>query len=173
MKNSKALINFLDSIKGNKFVAIKGYTNKFGEVSNNVVSLGASYANAKVKDIEYLRSLDVATLDSDKGFKILEEARLALLASMIKPNVNRSKGQIEAYVKVSTALKLHKETLAIYVYGYCENKTIIEEGEYPVVNSRPLTLAKNLIKKGLRTGKFKMYKVEEVSMLKSGDTIVL
>ena len=173
MKNSKELINFLEGIKGNKFVAIKGYSNKYGEVSNNVVSLGASYANAKIKDIEYLRNLDVATLESDMEFKLLEEARLALLASMIKPNANRSKGQTEAYIKVSTALKLHKDTLEIYVYGYCENKTTIVEGEYPVVNSRPLTIAKNLIKKGLRTGKFKMYKVGEVSMLKSGDTIVL
>ena len=36
---------------GVSFVSIKGYTNSYGEVSNNLVNVGATLAKAKAKDI--------------------------------------------------------------------------------------------------------------------------
>ena len=173
MKNQTELVKFLKSFNGTRFAAIKGYTNSNGEVSDSVINLGASYTNARAKDIEYLRNLDVKTIESEFEVELLEEARLALLASLIRPNEKRSNGQKDAYIVINNAIKLHRETLDIFIYAFCESKKVIIEGEYKTVNSRPLTLAKNLIKKGFRTAKFRQYRLEEVSMLKSGDNVIM
>lgn len=173
MKNLNELTNFLNSIKGCRFAAIKGYTNKSGEVADIVINLGASYGNAKEKDIEYLRTLDVTKLDTTIDVETLEQARIELLNSMIKPSEVRSAAQSDAYLTINQALKIHKDSLAIFVYGYCENKKVITKGEYKEVKSKPLTIAKNLIKKELRTGKFRQYELNEIAMLKAGDTVII
>lgn len=39
-------------------------------------------------------------------------------------------------------------------------KTITEEGEYPEVNSKPITIAKNVIRKNyLKSGKIRRYEI--------------
>jgi hypothetical protein len=168
MKNLKEFAEYLNSIKGCRFVGIKGYTNNNGEVSDILINLGASYVNAKEKDIEYLRTLDVTKMDTTIDAETLETARVELLNSLIKPSETRSEAQTDTYLNINQALKIHKESLAIFVYGYCENKRVITEGEYKEVKSRPLTIAKNFIKKNMRTGKFRQYKLDEITMLKVG-----
>jgi hypothetical protein len=106
---SKALSK---SPTGVSFVSIKGYTNSFGEVSNNLVNVGASLTNAKAKDITTLQSLDVTTLNGDSI--LLEKARVELINSFINPNENRSQGQIDAYTIVAKGIKVHNITGKIY-----------------------------------------------------------
>ena len=68
------------SITGVSFVSIRNYTNKFGEVSNNLINVGASYEKAKAKDIEFLENfnergtlLETSFEYADDFFKILKE----------------------------------------------------------------------------------------------------
>lgn len=150
---------------GVSLVSIKGYTNSFGEVSNNLVNVGASLTNAKAKDIETLQSLDVTTFGGDSI--LLEKARVELINSFIKPNENRSNGQIEAYTIVAKGIKVHNETGEIYIFGLRNNKTIIEQGVYPIVNSRPLTIAKNQLKKDLKSNKFTQFKLSATSVIRT------
>ena len=150
---------------GVSFVSIKGYTNSYGEVSNNLVNVGASLTNAKAKDIETLQSLNVTELGGDTI--LLEKARVELINSFIAPNENRSNGQIDAYTIVAKGIKVHNETGEIYVFGLRTSKTIIEQGVYPIVNSRPLTLAKNALKKNLKSSKFTQYKISATSVIKT------
>ena len=150
---------------GVSFVSIKGYTNSYGEVSNNLVNVGASLTNAKAKDIETLQSLNVTELGGDTI--LLEKARVELINSFIAPNENRSNGQIDAYTIVAKGIKVHNETGEIYVFGLRTSKTVIEQGVYPIVNSRPLTLAKNALKKNLKSSKFTQYKISATSVIKT------
>jgi hypothetical protein len=150
---------------GVSFVSIKGYTNSYGEVSNNLVNVGASLTNAKAKDIETLQSLNVTELGGDTI--LLEKARVELINSFIAPNENRSNGQIDAYTIVAKGIKVHNETGEIYVFGLRTSKTIIEQGVYPIVNSRPLTIAKNTLKKDLKSSKFTQYKISATSVIKA------
>jgi len=138
------------------------------------VNIGASYENAKNKDIETLKNADILTIQTVSDKITLEKARQELIASLIKPNENRSNGQIDAYTPICKGLKVHNETGEIYVYGYGENKKIIVEGTYPKVNSRALTIAKNELKKALnlRTNKYKNFKVTNISNMKlNGDIL--
>ena len=156
---------------GVSFVSIKGYTNSFGEVSNNLVNVGASLSNAKLKDIETLQSLDVTTLGGDSI--LLEKARVELINSFVSPNENRSNGQIDAYTIVAKGVKVHNETGEIYIFGLRNSKTVIEQGVYPIVNSRALTLAKNQLRKDLKSNKFTQYKLSNTSTIKmNGEELI-
>ena len=150
---------------GVSFVSIKGYKNSYNEVSNNLVNVGASLDNAKKKDIETLQALNVTELNGDSI--LLEKARVELINSFINPNENRSQGQKDAYTIVAKGIKVHNETGEIYIFGLRTSKTIIEQGVYPIVNSRALTLAKNQLKKDLKSSKFTQYKLSSTAIIKT------
>ena len=156
---------------GVSFVSIKGYTNAYGEVSNNLVNVGASLTNAKAKDVETLQSLDVTTLGGDTI--LLEKARVELINSFVSPNENRSNGQIDAYTIVGKGIKVHNESGEIYIFGLRNSKSIIEQGVYPIVNSRPLTLAKNQLKKDLKSNKFTQFKLSSTATIRmNGEELI-
>jgi hypothetical protein len=148
------------SVTGVSFVSIRNYTNKQGEVSNNLINVGASYERAKQKDIEFLENINFSDYDFKSPASLLEEARQALIAAFIKPDANRSEGQINAYTPIFAGVKVHNETGVLYVYGYREKKEVIQKGEYKTVNSKPLTIAKDELRKLLKTGKFTQYALE-------------
>lgn len=145
---------------GVSFFGVNNYTNANGEVSNFVINIGTNYDKAKIKDIEYLKNLDVKTLKSDIDITILEDARQQLLESLINPKESYSNGQKDAYTHINEAIKVHNETDAIYIFGTRVKKTVLVEGTYKTVNSRPLTIAKDLIRKNLKSAQFRLFKVE-------------
>ena len=156
---------------GVSFVSIKGYTNSYGEVANNLVNVGASYENAKAKDVATLQAMDVTSMGGDTI--LLEKARVELINSFLNPNENRSNGQKDAYTHICKGIKVHNETGAVYIFGLREQKKVIIEGTYPVVNSRPLTLAKNQLKKGLVTNKFTQYNLSKADFTMDKGTLYI
>jgi hypothetical protein len=105
---------------------------------------------------------------------LIEQARKELINSFIQPNENISKGQTEAYTILFAGVKVHNESGLIYIYGYREQKTIIEKGEYKEIKSKPLTIAKNELRKLLRTGKFTQYAIEIGNEIRcKGETLEL
>lgn len=153
------------------FVGINGYTNSYGEISNNLVNVGASLANAKKKDVETLNNVDVTTYNFDSI--LLEKGRVELINSLTNPNENRSQGQIDAYTIITNGIKVHNQTGEIYIYGLRVSKKVITEGVYPVVNSRPLTIAKNILKKDLKSSKFTQYKISSMAQIRlNGETLI-
>jgi hypothetical protein len=165
-----ALKNILPKVSG--FVTIMEYLNSKGELANHKVNLGFNYANAKLADIETLKAVDVTTLAQtvEQGGNvhqidsvILEKARTALINAFIKPNKARSEGQINAYTNVSNGVRVHNESGDVYVYALANSKEVIVEGDYSKEDdkvSRALTLAKDILRKGLMTSKFRNFHLE-------------
>ena len=159
---------------GVSFVSIKNYTNSSNEISNNLINVGASYSNAKKSDIELLENIDLSAHGFKSDLSDLETAKAELIAAFIKPDQNRSQGQINAYTPICAGLKVHNETGILYVYGYRQNKTVLQKGEYKTVNSSAKTIAKNELRKLLKTGKFTQYAIEiGNSITSNGDTLEL
>jgi len=157
---------------GVSFVSIKGYVNSNNEMSNNLINVGASYEKAKKADVETLQNLDLTTIKTATDLITLEKARTELINGLIAPDKARSEGQIDAYFNICKGVKAHRETGELYIYGYREKKEVIVKGEYPTVNSRPLTIAKNELRKLLKTGKFTQYKVSNIDNMKlNGETL--
>lgn len=159
--------------KGVTFLGLRNYQNKQLETSNYLINLGVSYEDQKSKDIEYLKNLDITKMSFNSPLTLIEEARQKLINSFIAPDENRSNGQINAYTHICKGLKVHNESGLLYIYGYLVNKTVTIKGEAKKeVNSRPLTLAQNELRKELKTGKFVSFIVSVGNTIKvSGETL--
>jgi hypothetical protein len=163
------------SLTGVSFFSIRNYTNKFGETSNQLINVGINYVKSKLEDIELLRKLDVTTLTDFKSSKLeLEKARVALILAFEKPNENISNAQQDAYTIIAPGIKVHNETGKLYIYGYRVNKTVLVEGDYPIVKSKVETIAKNELRGLLKTDKFVNFSIEVGNELRAkGETIEL
>lgn len=172
-QNKLDLIVSFSKINGTQFVAIRNYENSKGEVANHVVNLNVDYGKAKLKDIETLKNLDVSTLDSKGlGKDLMEQARQALLGAAISPNKARSNGQTEAYKTICNGVSVYvgqdeSKQGEIKIFAMAVSKKVIVEGVYPKVNSRPLTIAKNIIKKELKATKFRRLTLNNVGAVKA------
>lgn len=165
---------FSNSLTGVSFFSIRNYESSTGEVANYLINVGINYEKSKQDDIETLRNLDVTKLDAKSSKVDLMKAKTDLILAFEKPNENRSNGQIDAYTTICSGVKVHNETGKLYIYGYRVNKTILVEGEKKVVNSSTSTIAKNELRKLLKTGKFTQFAVEVGNTLKAqGETIEL
>jgi len=151
---NKVLLNVFDENR-NRFIALNNYENSHGEVSNYTIQLNTNYVNKVHKDIA---KLEVLKCESE----IAEKARISLLNSLQK-NLNpetasaQSKAQKNAYYHVDKNVKINKTNGDIYINGMLIQKTVLINGVYPEVNSRPLTIEKNKIKKELLTSKYRQF----------------
>ena len=162
------------SITGVSFLSIKNYTNKQGAVTNYLINVGVNFDRAKQKDIETLQSLNTNQHDFKSPMHLIEDARHELIAAFKKPDIARSLAQKDAYTIIFDGVKVHNETGKLYIYGYRVNKTVLVEGEYKTVKSSALTIAKNELRKLLKTGKFTQFAVEVGNTLTAkGETIEL
>lgn len=173
MNNLERLIEKLNGITGVSFVSIKNYTNAKGETSDVLVNVGVSYEKAKEKDYETLSNLDVATLKTDIDNALLEEARLALMKSLVSPEENRSNGQKATYTYIGNGIKVHNEWGTVYVNAMAVKKTIKESGDYKADTRKPLTKAKDFFRNNImKSRKYRNYSFDQFKEVTiSGETI--
>ena len=159
---------------GVSFLSIKNYCNKYGEISNQLINIGISYKSQVEKDVEFLRNLDVTEHKWKSAMVDIIKARTTLIESFLKPSEARSNGQKDAYTIISDGIKIHNETGVLYIYGYRVKKEVLQEGSYPVVNSRKDTIAKNELRNLLKTNNFVNFAIEIGNEIKAnGETLEL
>jgi len=168
----KELIEQLKNITGVSFISVT-YINQQNEKHQTVFNVGVDYQKAKEKDIEYLSNLDVTILNSNLDVELLEVARVELLNSFTTPSKNRSEGINKAYTHIGKGLKIHNESGLLYVYGMKISKRVIQEGDKKEDTRRPLTRAKDEIRKHLKSTQYRQYEIERASQFKvKGNTII-
>jgi hypothetical protein len=166
---------------GVSFLSIKNYESGKNDpkvittkIADYVVNIGASYERAKMNDIKTLRNLDLVAMTAAGKFKSpitsLEQARTELIEAFIKPDANRSAGQINAYTQIANGLKVHNENGFLYIYGYKLSENVHRKADRKPTNSRPLTIAKDELRKLLRTNKFTQFSIEVGNTLKMAGT---
>lgn len=157
-----------------QFVSIREYTNKLNETSNYLINLGTNYHNAKLADnalLHFLDADDFEVADEIKPFmnqalEALRDASTKNLSNNIEDHTIMSKAQIDMYETLLPNIKIHKEKEIIYLFGMQIKKTVITPGEYKTVKSRPLTIAKNAIRKQFATGKYRQFYLSEIKNIK-------
>ena len=153
------------TIRGTSFVGVRGYENKQGEISNQTFLVGVDYNKAKKRDVAKVMGFDLAKYirESNTQFDdvLLAKAQTKILSSLQAPNKKQSDAQKESYEHIGNGVKRHIITKDVFVYGFSCKKTILQEGEYPITNSRPLTLAQKELKKAmnLTSAKYRQFKV--------------
>lgn len=157
---------------GVSFVSIKGYSNQQGEVADHVFNIGADYMKAKESDIKFLQELDVTKGQWKSDMVTMAKAKAELIKSLTNPDEVRSQAQQDAYTHICKGVKVHNETGVLYVYGNRVNKVVHVEGCYPTKNSRPLTVAKDELRKLLKTGKFRQFIMAEATSFKANGEVL-
>jgi len=157
--------------RGSQFISVRGYENSEGEIANFVLNVRTKYETAKQKDIAHLqRILKDGKFENDLQKQAIEE----LLQGLIKPNENRSKGQTETYESIDgyPMLKRHIITNELYIYGQRISKKVLIKGNYKTVNSRPLTIEKDKVRKQLRTSKLRLIKLGKEDELQINGRVI-
>ena len=179
------LISVFNAEKGAKFVAFT-YTNKFGEVAKRVIQINTIYENALRKDLDIIPNVEYVENEKyDKATFITAQAELLKSAKLSlgiddgtankedkTKHANRSNGQVEAYVKIAPNVKYNIEKGQVHIFAKEVRKTVITEGVYPVVKKQKKTMAKDDIKRHMKSSKYRTYIVTEIQSIKlNGDTI--
>lgn len=153
----------LTEAKGTHFVGVRKYRNQQGELSNQTILVGFSYANAKETDLKTLKAADPVAVAEAVGYPVdlVQVVFAELEKSLVSPEKARSEGQTNAYETVSNGVRRHVETGDLYLTGLRVTKKVLEKGEYKTVNSSDKTLCKNKVKKhlGFRTDQFVNFKL--------------
>lgn len=182
----KAFFDKFGGLKSASFIGLENYENSYGEVSNLSVLVNVDTKTAKQKDLATLKAVtesDLQDIANSKGLPMdtLKVALSELITSAEKnlsenpeDRTAQSQAQTEAYIHLTPAVKLHKDTLNVYVTGLVNHKTVIVEGEYPTVNKREKTLCKEAIKRhcDLRMEKYRTYNVGSMDKINiTGSTL--
>ncbi len=166
------LIALLAGQQTPNFVSVKNYRNNEGEVSDYVINIGASYANAKQADTEALKDAkNFESIDFGKVKAFSEDARIALLEANLNPS-RQSEAQTDAYTTICPNIRLHNETGRIFVFGFKISKTVVKAIDYGRDTRQPLTIAKDKIREQLRAPKFRQYAFDKlVEIRMKGETL--
>ena len=99
---------------------------------------------------------------------------LGITAKETEQHGNRSTGQGETYIYIGKSIKWHAELQKLYIWGMSVKKTVVEAVE-KVDTRKPLTKAKDNIRKQMHSTKFRNFVVEnlEGDIKVNGDTIEL
>jgi hypothetical protein len=187
MQKLQKLVKALNEAKGAKFVSFT-YTNKQGEKANRLIQLNTIRENALKKDLNIIPNVEYVENDKfDKTTFITAQLELIKSTKMKlgigdssiskvdkEKYANRSNGQKDAYVQVAKNMKFNLENQQLHIYAKEVRKTILVEGVYPTVNSRPKTIAKRFIEKQMKSSKYRTYILSNFDKIKiNGDTIEL
>jgi len=185
----KNIINKFQSFSNTSFISINNYLAKTsGEIANHVINVNINIMTAKLSDLEKLKNLgEVELLTIAESTKIaIETVKTAyseLLASAeknvnpdVKERTTQSQAQTDAFFFITPAIRLHKETLALHIFGQAISKKVLFAGTYKEVKNSNKTLAKKAIKKSLdlRAEKFRDFIIENTEAIKiQGDEIII
>jgi len=155
------------------FCSVKNYVNDEGEKSNYLINIGVNYQTAKQKDIKFLTELDITTREWNCPKIDILKAQTELLNGLINPSQTRSQAQKDAYIHINEALKVHTETLELFVFGSKVKKTIVEAVDYGADTRKPLTKAKDELRKLMKSTQYRQFKfkLNGMSMRTNGEEL--
>jgi hypothetical protein len=189
------LIALIKSRQGARFISFPYRAKSSGEFARYTVILGGKYENT-VKDslleLELLNLQDIQDEFDQKLGRIesnifSKEKVSEDLFSVAKAELQSSfeatlQGDNPAFTKqgiylpVCEGIKENRNDGTLELFGLEHSKVVLEKGEYKKVNSAPKTIAKNLIKKYLKVGKFRSFSLdsETIKSIKlEGETLIL
>jgi hypothetical protein len=155
------------------FLSIKGYRSESGEVADYNIIFHMSYENALRKSI---LALGVCVPADDLEAQAKEELITSFSNSLKKIDEKSIEEIDDAYTRFKDSdgnyikgCKLHTQSNTLHLYGLVVHKRVIISGTYKERNRRPLTIAKDNLKKYCPVNKFRQFaitsdKVESISV---------
>jgi hypothetical protein len=141
--------------RGTSFVGVTYISKESGEVSRMVLLLGADYKTLVEKSSKQLEEKEVRT-------SLEIQAKQELIASFKNTLQNMALGKENdrytkkgMYIHICKGIKVLENDESFEVCGLVMSKKVLVKGEHKVVNSKPLTVIKNTLKKDLPISKYR------------------
>ena len=168
----------LTAIQGNRFVSLTYISKSSGELARHVINVGFSYHNAVEKSVT---ELEIQMAEGKFTTALDKAAADEVMASLKKTLAAHERGEQNEdytkkgqYIPIAAGVNVNTTDNTIQLFGLSHSKTVIVEGIFPKVNSKPMTLAKKAITKTLPVGKFREFALDlsQVAQVKvNGDTL--
>jgi hypothetical protein len=161
------LVSAIAKGKGAKFASFKYTAKESGEVARHTLILGADSEVLYEKDIQALNDLmpSLDGIDKEAAVAILKSRQKSLQVG-IGNNPDYTCAGVYVNPEGCKGVRVHVVTGALYVSGLQEHKTVLVPGTFKEVNSKPLTIAKRGIEKLLPSGRFRLFKLSNVTAAK-------
>ena len=131
------------------------YTNQHGETSKYLLHLNVNYLRVLARDLKVLGSLKTENQYEEQA---RQELVNSLTVSIETKGHNPDYTKEGYYTPLVHGVKYHENLL--YVNAFVIDRKVLRAGFYPPVNHRPLTVAKNKIRKLLKSGSFREFKID-------------
>lgn len=174
MKNNGSLLAPLASLSnvGARFASFTYASKGSGEVARHVVALGVNVERAYRRDLAVLQG----KRNTLSGVELQAcDELIASLQNSLEKGIGNNDAYTcaDTYTPVCKGVKVHKENGELHVFGFSMGKTVLEAGEHKKVKSSEKTIAKNKLRKGLKSGKFRQFAFGNVASARiEGKTLV-
>lgn len=145
------------------FLNLHRYTNASGEIADFNIIFHMSYENALKRSINILERV---IPDSDLQSQAKAECLTSFVESLKKIDEVAVEDIDDAYLRFFNddqsyikGVKLHAESATLHLYGLVHQKRVIVPGVYKTVNSRPLTIEKDKLRRLTPVSKFRQFKI--------------
>lgn len=155
---------------GAKFASILYTSKESGEVAKFVVLLGTHYGRMLESSLKLVAKKkvtdDLTAVAKAEVIASLNQSLLSFNTDTVNPDYTCA----DTYEPITAGVKAHKTEGQIYVSGVVISKKVIKAGTYKTVNSKPLTLAKNALKKSAPISKWRQFilAADNVDLLRLG-----
>lgn len=149
-----SVYNYLKNTESAQFAYLR-YTNENNETSTYKLLLNTNFMKLYKDDLETLKNMIV-------DGEVAETARQELIKSVekaIETEFQHEKNPTKNMTTIHKAIKIHEEKNEMYLHCLCLEKKIHVPGEYKEVKSSEKTIVKNKIKKQLKQGKIRFFKI--------------
>lgn len=163
MDKSEFILKLSKLRQSSTFLTLHNYKNEYGEVANYNIVFHISYENALKKSISIIENyLPSNNLEHVAKSELIDGYNKSLLKAQDIEIIDEYYHHIyDSDGKIIKGIKIHNENEELYIYGFIVNKSIIENGNYPVRNKRPLTIAKDNLRKLTPVDKFRQFKITQ------------
>lgn len=159
---TKELLDRLIEMAGKaQFISFTYTDKKAHEKARHTLIFGVNYRKQIQDSLTALQILAPTLTEplQQQACKELMESYQKSLDCIDKGEINPNYTAKDAYVTIAQGIKYCVSTGEIHVSGLSHAKQVIEPGNWPVVNSKPLTLAKKALEKDLPKARWRQFAV--------------
>jgi hypothetical protein len=166
----KHVLAELSKIRSCNFVSLLYRTKGTGELSKYQILLNVSLTKAYRRDEKIISSIKPSSfLEEQAQSEILESLRESLKVGIGNNSQYTCKG---IFQHLFNGCQYHPELETLYIYGFLSSKSIIEPGNYKVVNSKPLTVIKNEMRKKMKISRFRKFELNNIKKISFNHNIL-
>jgi hypothetical protein len=145
------------------FLSILGYRNEASEVADYSIVFHMSYENALRRSLVALESVvpstdyeSIAKQELMVSYQTSLDKMATTAVEEIDDNYTRFFDEDGKYIK---GVKLHTTTGTMHLYGLINHKRVLMPGQYKTSNRRPLTIAKDKMRRLCPVNKFRQFRI--------------